>query len=285
MRRLAHISDLHFGSIDQRLVDALKSDLRKWQPDLVVVSGDLTQRARRSQFVAARAFLDALPCPSLVVPGNHDMAPLYDPLARLVAPFGYFQRYITNELGSRYQDDEILVLGLNTADPMRIKEGSVGRSQLVRVLEDSARNPHHFRVLVSHHPVIVPAGPAVPVRVRGEIDLHAALDAAGIHLALAGHLHESFDAPKGARVGADESVLVVQASTATSTRVRGRHPNGYNAITIDAPQVTVEVRVWLNGAFVQERSSRYARACHFWQRVEPPVSVSGGRPQSTWTAG
>src|SRR5215471_9311717 len=95
--RLAHLSDLHFGTEDDAMVKRLLAELAALQPRLIVVSGDLTQRARRRQFAAARAFLDRLGAPHLVLPGNHDI-PLYDVGRRIASPMGRYRQMITREL-------------------------------------------------------------------------------------------------------------------------------------------------------------------------------------------
>src|SRR2546421_2446886 len=114
MRTLVHLSDLHFGRVDERLVEPLIAAVTEIDPDLVAVSGDLTQRARSHQFIEARAFLDALPQPQIVVPGNHDI-PMHNVYARFFQPLDKYRRYITNELQPFYADEEIAVVGLNTA--------------------------------------------------------------------------------------------------------------------------------------------------------------------------
>jgi 3',5'-cyclic AMP phosphodiesterase CpdA len=114
MRTLVHLSDLHFGRIDPAIVEPLRRAVVELKPDLVAISGDFTQRARRSQFAAARAFIASLNAKTLVVPGNHDI-PLYDVVSRLVAPLDYYRRYISSDLEPEYQDEEMIVLGVNTA--------------------------------------------------------------------------------------------------------------------------------------------------------------------------
>src|SRR3954471_6899322 len=124
MRTIAHISDLHFGRIDPPVVEALAADLAAHKPDLLVVSGDFTQRARAGQYKAAAEFLKRLPKPQLVVPGNHDI-PMYDWffLPRFLAPLRNYRRYITRDLRPFYQDDELVVLGINTARSLTHKSG------------------------------------------------------------------------------------------------------------------------------------------------------------------
>src|SRR5688572_23186994 len=114
MRTIVHLSDIHFGRVDARIVAPLVEAVRAVAPNLVAVSGDLTQRARRRQFQQARAFLDQLPPPLLVVPGNHDV-PLYNLAARLLDPYGGYRRHIAEDLEPSYQDDEAIAVGLNSA--------------------------------------------------------------------------------------------------------------------------------------------------------------------------
>src|SRR3712207_3725723 len=132
MRKLVHLSDLHFGRIDYRVLDPLVADVGAAGPDLVVVSGDLTQRARRAQFKEARRFLDALPSPQIVVPGNHDV-PLYDVFRRFLRPLEGFRRYISDDLEPFYADEEVAVLGVNTARSLTIKHGRINERQVARI--------------------------------------------------------------------------------------------------------------------------------------------------------
>jgi 3',5'-cyclic AMP phosphodiesterase CpdA len=256
LRRIAHISDLHFGKVDALVVRALLDELCSDPPDVVAVSGDLTQRAKSRQFDAAREFLAALPCPSLVVPGNHDIAPFHAPVERLTRPFQRYRRGISEELDTCYADEELLLVGLNSADPLQRKEGKIRRRQVQRVCALARAHPRAFGVLVSHHPIVGDVAGKSARAPWGSRPMISALEDAGIKLVLAGHLHETFSGTYAVRIGADHSVLVVQASTATSTRLRG-HPNAYNRICIAWPEARVEVRIWAGAEFVTSRVTRF----------------------------
>src|SRR5450759_3359106 len=132
MRTLIHLSDLHFGRVDEAIIQPLIERINTIEPDLVVVSGDLTQRARTKQFKQARRFLDALPQPQIVVPGNHDI-PLHDIFSRFMRPLQKYQRYVTNDLDPVYVDDEIAVLGINTARSLTFKDGRVNEEQIANL--------------------------------------------------------------------------------------------------------------------------------------------------------
>jgi 3',5'-cyclic AMP phosphodiesterase CpdA len=236
---LAHLSDLHFGTEDRRIADRLAGELAKLRPRLIVISGDLTQRARRRQFAAARRYLDRLPGSVLVIPGNHDI-PLYDVGRRVIAPMGRYRAMISDDLCPFHLDDDLAVLGLNTTRPKRWKEGSISARQVDLIRARFAQAPASaHRVLVTHHPFIPP--PSLPriVVVHGQAAALPVIREAGVELLLAGHLHLGYaDAVAGG-----PGLLSVQAGTAISRRRRGQ-PNAYNVIRLDERGVAVEPRVW-----------------------------------------
>lgn len=266
MRRIAHISDLHFGRIDPAVVEALLADIGRLRPDLVVISGDLTQRARRSQFYAARDFLARLPGRHMVVPGNHDI-PVFNLLARFSRPFSAYRHFVSRELNPYWQDDEIAVLGLNTARSMILDfaEGRVNRLQMERAAEVFRTAGHgRFKIVFTHHPFLPPPdAPNTRLVGRARRAL-AAIEAAGVDLLLAGHLHRAYAGDiMGHHTHMERSILVAQASTATSTRLR-REPNAYNLITIDPPTLDIEIRSWEGARFTGGLTSRYEKRGNLW---------------------
>src|SRR2546427_9837804 len=132
MRTLVHLSDLHFGRVDEQLIAPLISAVTEINPDLVAVSGDLTQRARTQEFREARAFLDALPQPQVVVPGNHDV-PLYNVFSRFLQPLDKYKLHITDDLHPSYVDEEIAVVGVSTVRSLTIKGGRINEDQVARI--------------------------------------------------------------------------------------------------------------------------------------------------------
>lgn len=142
MTTLAHISDLHFGTESPEIVEGLLEDLVSVEPTLVAVSGDLTQRARRKEFVAARLFLDRIPFPRLVVPGNHDI-PLFDLLTRFTRPLARFRRYIDEDVDPFFSTDAVAVLGMNTARSNTWKDGRISLAQIDDVRRRLGPLPPH----------------------------------------------------------------------------------------------------------------------------------------------
>ncbi len=277
MKRLAHISDLHFGRIDHRVVDGLLADLTAQAPDLIVISGDLVQRAKPRHFKEASAFLEKLPFPYMVVPGNHDI-PVYNVFRRFTNPFGHYRRYITTDLSPLHIDDEMAVLGINTARPviMDFSEGRMNRRQIKRVREVFSDMPDTmFKVLFTHHPFLPP--PDLPgTRLVGRHRLALpVLESCGVDLLLAGHLHKAYSGDiMSFHTQIARSILVAQASTATSTRLRNE-ANAYNLITVAHPDVTFEVRSWEGAAFMGGLVSSYRK---HGQRWTLQAQDSGFRP-------
>ena len=138
MRRIVHLSDVHFGRVDEQTVERAIESINGLEPDVVVLSGDLTQRARKQEFIAAKQFLDALPKPQIVVPGNHDV-PLYNVIDRFVRPLDKFRKYITDDLMPKYLDDELAVVGVNTARSLVVKGGRINVEQIEAIQKQCVR--------------------------------------------------------------------------------------------------------------------------------------------------
>ena len=277
MRTIAHISDIHFGRTDPAVVEGLVKDLSERSPSLLVVSGDFTQRARERQYAAAAAFLKRLPSPQLVVPGNHDI-PMFDLLRRFFFPLGRYRRHITRDLRPAYQDEELFVLGINTARSFTHKSGWISQEQLLDVKLRVCPLPRDvFKVVVTHHPFIPPPRDPRADVIRRGTEYVDELEDCGVDMLLAGHLHLAYhDDLRSHYKSAKRSILSVQAGTATSTRRRGE-PNAYNWITVSAGNeglCTVAVRAWnaKKGCFEESLVTRYNRTDGQWVR-EQQVSV------------
>jgi 3',5'-cyclic AMP phosphodiesterase CpdA len=225
------------------VAEAILTEIKRINPTVVAVSGDLTQRARTAQFREARAFLDRIQSPLIVVPGNHDV-PLWNVFDRFLSPLEKYRRWVTDDLNPVYKDDELIVMGIDTTRSFTIKGGNIGSDDLQMVRERLCELPSdRVKVLVGHHPLVQPPGSEHEETVRGVERALKLFGQCGIDIILTGHLHESFAT---LHPQAERGILIVQAGTAASLRGRGseRLKNSFNLIQIDEQDLRVTSYVY-----------------------------------------
>lgn len=270
MRTLLHLSDLHFGRVDKSLLKPLQSFAEALAPQLVVVSGDLTQRARRIEFEQAKRFLDGLPAPQLVVPGNHDV-PLHNVFSRFMSPRKKYRRLISDDLQPVYADEEIGVIGIDTSRSLTFKNGRINADQTLRLRAAFDAMPAHLiRVVVSHHPFDLPESYEASDLVGRGKQAMSVFAECGVDMLLAGHLHASHAGNTSGRYPElDHGAVVVQAGTATSTRGRGE-ANSFNVIEIEPARIMVRRYVWemASRRFVEDASTPFHRCKRCWQGAQ-----------------
>jgi 3',5'-cyclic AMP phosphodiesterase CpdA len=257
--RICHLSDLHFGRHDPDITAVLAEDIAAAAPDLVVISGDFTQFGTEAEFRMARAFIDGLRLPVFAVPGNHDV-PARNLFRRFLDPYGVYRRYIAEELEPLLEHDGIVFAGIKTSRRWRAElnwaHGSISRKQL-RQLEQKFDGTEEgaLRVVVAHHPLMQPEGEVLkPMRLvrRADVALRT-FSQLGVRLVLSGHFHLSYTRrhgqgvatamPTGLAKSAAAPILVAQAGSAISTRLRGA-ANGYNLVDIVDGEIALAVREW-----------------------------------------
>lgn len=227
MSVLLQISDTHFGTEQPHVVAALLALAARQRPQLVVLSGDITQRAWPAQFRAAKAFIDQLGAPFLAIPGNHDI-PLFDLWTRLTRPYAHYAKVFGTDLEPAYSSPDLLVLGVNTTRALRHKNGEVCMAQIDRIAQRlSAASPQQLRVVVVHQPMAVTAACDRRDLLRGHTAALRAWSAAGVDLVLGGHIHLPFTQ---AQQGLARRLWVVQAGTAVSSRTRPGVPNSVHIL-------------------------------------------------------
>jgi len=247
MIRILHISDLHFGPhYLPKVGEALQRIAVELEPDVIVASGDFTQRAKAMQFAAAAEFLQRLPAaPRVVVPGNHDI-PLYRVKERILEPYALYRKYISPELEGEWHPDGAVIVGLNTTNPLRaIVNGRIRSSHLERCRRAFEMAPAGaVRIVVAHHhfaPAPDYEGGQVMPRARSALDLFAELN---VDLILGGHLHRAYigsslDVYPGRH--REHGIIIVQAGTATSRRgrAREREKNTFNMVRVSEDSVRI----------------------------------------------
>lgn len=250
MKRILHLSDLHFGKVHPPAIRSLQQFLSQQSGalDLIAVTGDWTQRARERQFRDAAQFLDTLRTPVLSVPGNHDL-PLYRVWERIFLPFAKYDRHIRPRTCTEYSDSELAVVGLTTPHPWRPVEGILPAREAARCRSFfSAAAPGALRVIACHHPLFTPHG-------EPELRPHARIrDILGLapHIVLSGHFHKSW--AELAEVNG-QRILHLSAGTAISNRHRGE-VNGFHILQINSGRVAVATYALGPDGFIAEQAER-----------------------------
>lgn len=273
MRRVVHLSDLHFGRERPELLDPLVEAVKEIAPDVTVISGDLTQRARKSQFRAAARLIERLSGSVLAVPGNHDVPLDHLPL-RLARPWRRYRRFISKDMEPIFEDDEIVVAGINTANPWVWQSGLFGPRQRARLRHvfggDRAGRVH---ILAVHHPL--EHRPAhYRKATRGTRRATELLSELGTDVVLSGHLHNWRAEPFARADG--HAALQVHAGTGLSTRQRGEE-NDFNLLEVEPDRIRVER--WAADApedgFTPVRSASFTRGHGGWRPALSEEKLAG----------
>lgn len=269
MTILLQISDLHFGTEQAPVLQALTALAHHHRPDLLLLSGDITQRARAEQFRRARAFVDQLGIPFLAIAGNHDI-PLFNLGARILHPHAQFSAAFGENLEPEHESPELLVLGVNTTRWYRHKNGEVSPAQIKRVADRLAdAGPRQLRVVMVHQPVAVQRIEEAHNLLRGRAEALQSWAEAGADLVLGGHIHLPYVL---ALADLKRPMWAVQAGTAVSSRVRAGSPNSVNLLRWggSAPAGRCLIERWDFSA------TTHAFACKNVTDVQPDRTVKTG---------
>jgi 3',5'-cyclic AMP phosphodiesterase CpdA len=240
MVTILHASDIHFGEPYNPVVgEAFQTVARSVRADMIVLSGDFTQRAKVHEYEAARRWIDQLPdLPMVVTPGNHDV-PLYRVFERIFEPYRNYRRWITEELDAVTRIPGVVVVSLNSTKPLRaIVNGRIDPEQLAfaeRAFRDAA--PGETRILVAHHHFAPAPDYEGDTAMPGAREVLDALNRMKVELILGGHLHRAYignslDVYPGE--DRDHGIVIVQSGTTTSRRGRAREQarNSFNVVRI-----------------------------------------------------
>lgn len=236
MSQILHLSDTHFGTEQPDVCAALLALSNELRPDLVILSGDITQRATPQQYAAAKRFVEALHCSNtLIIPGNHDI-PLFNVFARMFKPYGNYQRAFGQVLAPIFANHDLQVIGVNTTRAWRHKDGEVSTQQIDQVAQQLKQaNRQQLSVVVVHQPVFVQQESERGNLLHGHQHAIKAWAEAGADLILSGHIHLAFISNlQNAIEGVARPIWKVSAGTAVSKRTREGKPNSVNVIRYDA---------------------------------------------------
>lgn len=267
MSRWVHLSDLHFGTVSTSMTEHLLAQVNALKPDLVVISGDLTQRAKSQEFQAARAFIHQLPQPHLVVPGNHDLA-AWRVHERLIYPWQKWRRYISRNLEPVVSGPDFVAVGINTARRtarhLDWSRGRIDTQQIQHIKRCFAQvTSQQLCVLVAHHPFYLSESARSRGLVGGFKKAWPALQQAGVNLILGGHLHLAY-----AQVHA--GIIVAQAGSGLSHRLKGEN-NSFNLIEVQGAAVSISQLTWEGQRFSQGRQQTFMRRSTGFVEVQSAI--------------
>ncbi len=266
MQKIFHLSDLHFGRVEADLIPSLLSQIERHKPDLVIISGDFTQRAKTEEFIAAENLLRKIDASLLCIPGNHDI-PLYRFWERLFLPYRNYKKYISPELESRFINKKIAVAGINTTYAFTRKEGQIQMRQLKKVREDFRDLPEDtIKIIVSHHPFNTPVDhPEKPLK-SAEKAL-SFMKEIGIDLLLSGHLHTNMRHLKDSAYRIpNNGPLLIHAGTAISSRLRNE-TNSFNLLILNYPDLEI-IRFQKqanSNQFIESETEKFTKSKEGWK--------------------
>ncbi len=264
MTTFVHISDLHFGRTHPQLIDGLHQSLADIQPSLVIMSGDLTQRARSREFLAAAAFLDHLQWPCLVIPGNHDI-PAYNLAERIISPWRQWHRYLHYPLEPIMDNGSYIALGINSArrfsSVIDWSRGKISEAQSNAAAEIFLQQPaDKLRVLVIHHPFSLPRQYHQRHIIGGRDKAIRVMKKSGVDIILSGHVHVAY-------THILEGLIISHSGTTLSNRLVANSPNSFNIVRGDRRKLTIETREWNTTAFTPVGHRLFVRDQDNWTEM------------------
>ncbi|HEY1120031.1 MAG TPA: metallophosphoesterase [Haloferula sp.] len=267
MTRLLHLSDPHFGAADETTARAFLDCATELAPDLTVLSGDLTMRARRVELAAAKSFFDQLPLPRFIIPGNHDIPAFNQLFDRFFRPFRRYRQTFGDDLEPTLRTTNVEIVGLNSSRGIGPQwdwsKGLLSQKQLDRASRRFASTSPGLRILTLHHPLLAPPDHRRDV-VKPLPSLLSLLSGSHVDLVLCGHFHQSLIGTAGKDTS--WSTIISQAPTVCSTRLQGEPP-GFHMIHHEGDHLRVALHRYDQTRFVEASTVKFHRAKTGWQRL------------------
>ena len=270
MPRFVHISDLHFGREQPEVIAGWFKITAELQPDLIIISGDLTQRATDTEYLAAQQFLSQLPWPYFVIPGNHDMSAT-DLAERFFKPWKKWQHYIAPDLEPVLDLEHTRIVGVNTARAAGFyfdwSRGQISDQQITAVqqkFQETAAT--RLKIVVAHHPFWLPKNSEYRDVVERRDQAIAAFHDAGVDLILSGHVHTAYTQIL-------QGVLIVHSGTSFSNRLSQGQANSFNLIQGDHTHLTIQFMHWNGQRFQSTEQREFQHTQGIWQQTAGLNSV------------
>ncbi len=242
--KIIQISDLHFGMNQTEIIEYFLEDLASIKPDVIIISGDLTQRATEEHYQLFQKFLKLLPVAQvLIVPGNHDI-PMYNPIERLLYPFSRYKEFVSPQLESSYMNKEVNILGVNSATPYKVKDGRLGERTIKRIKNHFSATDNQLNILFFHHNLNYFSGMHHPLNNAEEFIEY--LKESPIHIVCTGHLH--YATLKLITKNHQGQCAILHAGSLLCERTKDGK-NSYYLIESDQLKCKIEWRVFENNAF------------------------------------
>ena len=241
--RVFHISDLHFGNENTDMINAFLMDCEHLKPDLIIISGDLTQRARTKQFQSLESFLNVIKCKTLMVPGNHDV-PLWNPFERIIRPFYRYKKYTQSEIITKWSHDQINVLGLCSVDPSNIKNGQLSQQDFESIANYFKPDTDQVNLLFFHHNFDYRPGAHKPL--ENHQAFMTCLKSSHVDIICTGHLH--FAQTAIFRKNNSKPCLSIHAGSLSCNRSKD-NLNSYYCIDLNKRQCLLQWRVFRGQTF------------------------------------
>lgn len=254
---IVHISDPHFGTESKTIADQVVNKINEINPEVVVVSGDITQRALSSQFKKAQSFLEEIKTPKLVIPGNHDI-PLYNVFERFADPFAKYNEFISSEEYPKYTSNNLSLVGVNTCTPFKSQSGRI-KEEDIDYLKNyfSQVDSNIIKSVVVHHNIMPYEGLKGSSVLGNAETFLPEMNKCGVDLIFAGHLHKSlvinYSEPE-----VNNSMLLLQAGTCISARLR-EEENTFLMIETTSSKITVNTFVFNRVRFELADTKTYNR--------------------------
>lgn len=255
MKKIVHISDLHFGRENPQLIPLLLEDINFLNPDLVVISGDFTQRATKKQFIAANKFISSIPYKLLCVPGNHDIS-LFNLWRRFACTYHRYHKYIYPFLSVSLQEPHLMILGINSTTPFKGKNGYISPNDLSQIKSFFAKAlPGTTKILIMHHNLIRIAGSHTPIANNESVIFQ--LLQAKVDIVLSGHLHIPYiEEITAGNKQAQHKMYLITSGTTMSTRLKGL-TNSYNFLELTKDGFSLEIRSLSDNKYVGSEKRKF----------------------------